>query len=81
MQTAKSKSRSYLWNFSIDLVKGVYLITNKLPASENFGLANQIRRDVVSIPANIAEGQGRNSAKEFRQLLAISLGALAGLEA
>ena len=84
MQTTKSKSRSYLdlevWDLSIDLVKGVYLITIKFPASENFGLANQIRRAAVSIPSNIAEGQGRNSAKEFRQFLAISLGSVAELE-
>jgi len=84
MQTAKSKSRSYrdleVWKLSIDLVKGVYLITNKFPASENFGLTNQIRRAAVSIPSNIAEGQGRNSAREFRQFLAISLGSIAELE-
>ncbi len=44
------------------------------------GLTNQIKRASVSIPSNIAEGQGRNSAKEFRQFLAIALGSAAELE-
>ena len=69
-----------MWKLCIDLVKEVYQVTIKFPASENFGLPNQIRRAAVSIPSNIAEGQGRNSAKEFRQFLAISLGSVAELE-
>ena len=78
------KSRSYrdldVWKLSIDLVKEVYRLTNKFPASENFGLTNQIRRAAVSIPSNIAEGQGRNSSKEFRQFLAVGIGSVAELE-
>ena len=78
------KSRSYrdldVWKLSIGLVKEIYQITNKFPASENFGLTHQIRKAAVSIPANVAEGQGRNSSKEFRQFLAISLGSVAELE-
>lgn len=78
------KSRSYrdleVWKLSIDLVKEVYGLTGKFPASENFGLTNQIRRAAVSIPSNIAEGQGRNSPKEFRQFLAVGIGSVAELE-
>jgi four helix bundle protein len=78
------KSRSYrdldVWKLSIDLVKEVYRLTTRFPASENFGLTNQIRRAAISIPSNIAEGQGRNSAKEFRQFLAVGLGSVAELE-
>jgi len=78
------KSRSYrdleVWKLSIDFVKKVYQVTHNFPASENYGLINQIRRAAVSIPSNIAEGQGRNSTKEFKQFLAISLGSLAELE-
>ena len=84
MEQKGYKSRSYrdleVWKLSIDFVKKVYQVTHNFPASEKFGLINQIRRAAVSIPANIAEGQGRNSIKEFKQFLAISLGSLAELE-
>jgi len=84
MEAKTVKSRSYrdldVWKLSIGLVKEIYQITNGFPASENFGLTHQIRKAAVSIPANIAEGQGRNSSKEFRQFLAISLGSVAELE-
>ena len=78
------KSRSYkdleVWKLAVDFVKAVYQATSKFPASENFGLTNQIRRSAVSIPSNIAEGQGRNSVKEFRQFLSFGLGSLGELE-
>jgi four helix bundle protein len=61
-------------------VKLIYEITAKFPASEIYELTNQIRRAAISIPSNIAEGQGRNSDKEFAQFLAISLGSLGELE-
>jgi four helix bundle protein len=84
MEQKSHKSRSYqdleVWKLAIDLVKKVYQITHNFPASENFGLINQTRRAAVSIPSNIAEGQGRNSSREFRQFLAISLGSVAELE-
>jgi four helix bundle protein len=84
MEQKGYKSRSYrdleVWKLSIDFVKQVYQVTHNFPASENFGLSNQIRKAVVSIPSNIAEGQGRNSSQEFRQFLAISLGSVAECE-
>jgi len=84
MQKESSKSRSFqdleVWKLAMELAKEIYQITGKFPQSEKFGLTNQIRRASVSIPSNIAEGQGRNSAKEFRQFLSISLGSLAELE-
>jgi len=84
MQKESSKSRSYrdleVWKLAMDFAREVYGLTNKFPPSENFGLTNQIRRAAVSIPSNIAEGQGRNSAKEFRQFLSISLGSVAEIE-
>lgn len=64
----------------IILVMEVYLLIEKLPKSEMYGLTSQIRRAAVSIPSNIAEGHIRNSTKEFQQLLSISLGSLAELE-
>ncbi|MGP8051285.1 MAG: four helix bundle protein [Desulfobaccales bacterium] len=69
-----------MWKLSIDLAGKPHKLTSKFPPSENFGLTNQMRRAAVSIPANIAAGQGRNAAKEFKQFLAIKLGSLAELE-
>ncbi|MDD3582250.1 MAG: four helix bundle protein [Desulfobacca sp.] len=84
MVNISRKSRSFrdldVWRKSIDLVKEIYQITGKFPPSEIYGLTNQIRRAAVSIPSNIAEGQGRNSAKEFRQFLGIALGSIAEIE-
>jgi four helix bundle protein len=83
MEQKGYKSRSCrdleVWELSINFVKKVYQVAHKFPPSENFGLINQIRRAAVSTPSNIAGGQGRNPAKEFRQFLAISLGSLAEL--
>jgi four helix bundle protein len=84
MEKKIQKSRSYqdleVWKLSIEFVKEIYLITEKFPKSETYGLSNQIRRAAVSIPSNIAEGQGRNSSKEFRQFLSIALGSVAETE-
>jgi four helix bundle protein len=84
MEKRVRKSRSYqdleAWKAAIELVKEIYRVTAKFPPSEIYGLTGQIRRVAVSIPSNIAEGQGRNSSKEFRQFLSVSLGSLAELE-
>jgi four helix bundle protein len=78
------KSRSYkdleVWQLAVELVKDIYLVTGKFPASERFGLTQQIRKASVSIPSNIAEGQFRNSSKEFKQFLSVALGSAAELE-
>ena len=52
----------------------VYQLTSSFPDAEKFGLISQMRRASVSILANIAEGAGRNTEKEFKQFLFISLG-------
>ncbi|MCA6065869.1 four helix bundle protein [Chryseobacterium sp. RG1] len=62
------------WQKSIVLAKSVYLACQKISNDEKFGLISQIKRSVVSIPSNIAEGSGRNSNKEFNHFLAIALG-------
>jgi four helix bundle protein len=84
MAEKQQKSRSYrdleVWKLSIELVKEVYQQTHQFPTAEIYGLTNQMRRASISIPSNIAEGQGRNSPKEFRQFLAIALGSMAELE-
>ncbi len=64
------------WQKAMELVKLVYDLTDKFPGEERFGLTIQIRRAVVSVPSNIAEGQGRNSTKEFIHHLSIAYGSL-----
>jgi four helix bundle protein len=64
----------------MDLVESVYRITEKLPSKEQFGLISQMRRAVVSIPSNIAEGYGRQSTGSYAQFLSIARGSLLELE-
>jgi four helix bundle protein len=84
MEKRVTKSRSYqdlqAWKAAIELVKEIYKVTARFPPSEFYGLTGQIRRVAVSIPSNIAEGQGRNSSRGFKQFLSIALGSLAELE-
>ncbi len=69
-----------VWKESKELVKIIYKITESFPSSEQFGLTNQIRRSVVSIPSNVAEGIGRNHVKDTIQFLYISRGSIYELE-
>lgn len=69
-----------VWQKAIHLVDEIYTITENFPAKENFGLISQIRRSAVSIPSNIAEGQGRNAQKDFLRFLNIAVGSLAELD-
>lgn len=64
------------WQKAMELVKLVYDLTRKFPKEEMFGLTLQIRKAVVSVPSNIAEGQGRNSTRDFLRHLSISYGSL-----
>ena len=69
-----------LWKKSIDFVASVYLLVKQLPKEETYALSDQIRRAVVSIPSNIAEGSGRNTTKEYIQFLYIALGSASEVE-
>ena len=60
----------------MELTDLVYEIASKLPQSEKYALGDQIRRAVVSIPSNIAEGFGRDSHKDFAHFLSIARGSL-----
>jgi len=72
--------RLLVWQEAMDLVAGVYRVTERLPATERFGLCQQLRRAAVSIPSNIAEGAGRHSDKEFIRFLNIANGSLLEVE-
>jgi four helix bundle protein len=63
-----------VWQRSMQLMAAVYRLTKGFPREELYGLASQIRRSSVSIPSNIAEGQGRLGTGEFRQFLGIARG-------
>jgi len=69
-----------VWKESMELVEDIYKLVRVLPKEENYVLADQMRRAAVSIPSNIAEGQNRNTSKEFVQFLYISLGSASELE-
>ena len=69
-----------VWKKAVDFVVRIYKITENFPNDERFGLTSQIRRASVSIPANIAEGAGRKSEKEFLQFLSISQGSTSEVE-
>ena len=68
------------WQRAVDLVEHIYRATARWPREEIYGLINQIRRAAVSVPANIAEGQGRSSRKEFAHHLSIAYGSLCEVE-
>jgi len=69
-----------IWKRSINLIVSVYELTKEFPSEEKFGLTNQLKRAVVSVASNIAEGAGRNSNKEFNQFLGIAMGSILEVE-
>ena len=68
------------WQKAMDLVELIYQATEGFPQREVFGLSNQARRAAVSVPSNIAEGQGRASTRDFLHFLSIARGSLQELE-
>ena len=68
------------WSKAIELVTDVYKSSERFPKEERYGLTSQIRRAAVSIPANLAEGAGRRSQKEFAYFLSNSQGSASELE-
>lgn len=69
-----------VWQKAVDLATVVYSHTKNFPSEEKYGLTSQIRRSVVSISSNIAEGAGRKSKKEFKYFLNIAYGSGSELE-
>jgi four helix bundle protein len=77
---AKHYRELEVWQLAMDLAAECYQVTKPYPREELFGMTAQIRRAAASIPANIAEGQGRDSTKEFLHFLSIGRGSLMELE-
>ena len=69
-----------VWQRGMTLAEMAYILTKPFPREELFGMTSQIRRAASSIPANIAEGWGRESTKEFQHFLRIAQGSLRELE-
>ena len=69
-----------VWKKAMDLVVAVYAVTEELPVQERYGLAGQMQRAAVSVPANIAEGYGRTHRGEYTYHLSVARGGLAELE-
>jgi four helix bundle protein len=69
-----------VWRQSMDLAVAAYHLTNSFPVDERYGLTSRIRRSCASIPANIAEGYGRESAGAYAQQLKVAQGSLKEFE-
>lgn len=79
MQTSDYK-RLKVWQKAMDLTEEVYRLVRLLPREETYALSDQLRRAVVSVPSNIAEGHGRGSDKEFVKFLTIARDSLFEVE-
>jgi four helix bundle protein len=69
-----------VWQRSIQMIDEIYRLAREFPKSETYGLSSQMQRAAVSVAANIAEGNGRDSTKEYIHHLSFSLGSLAEVE-
>ena len=65
-----------VWQKAMDLTIEIYSLVKYLPREETYALSDQMRRAVISIPSNIAEGQGRYSDKEYVRFLSVARGSL-----
>lgn len=79
-KTIHSYKDLIVWQRSMELVVEVYLLTDRFPKEEIYGLTSQMRRAVVSIPSNIVEGRLRGHKKEYLQFLLTSFGSGGELE-
>jgi four helix bundle protein len=68
------------WQKAIELVEVIYRATETFPRTETYGLTSQLRRAAISIPSNIAEGQGRNTTRDFLHFLSIAQGSVCEVE-
>ena len=76
----KSFRELRVWHKSMDLVEEVYLLTQNFPKQETYGLTSQVRRAIISVPSNIAEGHTREHIKEYLHHLSMAQASLAEVE-
>jgi four helix bundle protein len=69
-----------VWRLGMEIAERIYALTQSFPNEEKFGITNQLRRAAASVPANVAEGNGRDSTKEYLRFLSIAVGSLAEIE-
>ena len=69
-----------VWQKGMNLAKLVYKLTMRFPAEQRYGLTSQLRRAAISVPSNIAEGQGRRTTADFVKYLSIAYGSLREVE-
>ena len=80
MPAVKSYRDLKVWQKAMDLVVESYQMARRFPKNETFGLASQVQRAAVSVPANIAEGHGREHLGEYLHHLSVATGSLTELE-
>ena len=68
------------WQLGIALANDIYTVTDSWPSRELYGLSSQIRRAAFSVPANVAEGRGRQGRREYRHFVEIAYGSLCEVE-
>lgn len=76
----KDFKKLQIWQLGMEIVDDVYNLITSLPSDEKFGLKSQTTRAAVSVPANIAEGNGKRSEKDKRRFVEMALGSAFELE-
>ncbi|MGH9408305.1 MAG: four helix bundle protein [Vicinamibacterales bacterium] len=80
MNQIKSHTDLEAWQVGMEMVTGMYKVTARFPGEERYGLTAQIRRAAVSVPSNVAAGQGRGAGRGTIHFLRIALGSLAEVD-
>jgi len=78
--TARNYMDLIAWQKAMNLAESVYRVSKTFPRDERYGLTSQMRRAAISVPSNIAEGEGRRTTGQFLHMLAFSYGSLRELE-